>query len=102
VRVRFAAQAERELREIGAWIARDSPEHAVRFIKAIRQTARRIGDAPNGFPIVARYAARGIRRRAHGNYLLFFRVEASQVVILRIIHGARDYTALLDQEYGGQ
>jgi len=100
VKVRFSAQAERELREIGAWIARESPEHAVRFILALRQTARQIGGAPRGFPLIERYAAKGIRRRAHGNYLIFYRVEGSQIVILHIIHGARDYAALLGAEFG--
>ncbi len=31
-----------------------------------------------------------VRRAVHGNYLIFFRVEATSVQVLRFIHGKRD------------
>lgn len=42
-----------------------------------------------------RYERHGIRRRVHGNYLIFYRVETAKVVIVHILHGAIDYGAIL-------
>ena len=44
-----------------------------------------------------RYAASGVRRRVHGNYLIVYRVQDRRVV-LHILHGARDYAAVLFPE----
>lgn len=38
---------------------------------------------------------RGVRRRPHGNYLIFYRVTPESVEVLHILHGARDYEAVL-------
>ena len=53
---------------------------------------------PSAFPLVPRYEHRGIRLRVSGNYLIFYRVEVDRVVIVRILHGARDYEAVLFPE----
>jgi plasmid stabilization system protein ParE len=37
----------------------------------------------------------GIRRRPHGNYLIFYRVRESIVDVLHILHGARNYETIL-------
>ena len=37
----------------------------------------------------------GVRRRLHGNYLIFYRIEADRLVVLHVLHGARDYGAIL-------
>ncbi len=37
-----------------------------------------------------------MRRRVHGAYLILYRIGGERLDILRIIHGARDYPALLD------
>ena len=50
---------------------------------------------PNAFPLIARHAHEGIRRRVSGDYLIFYRVETGTVSIVRILHGARDYEPLL-------
>jgi len=47
------------------------------------------------FPLVPRYEATGVRRRGHGDYLIFYRVEAEKVIILHILHGARNYNTIL-------
>lgn len=49
-------------------------------------------------PLVPRYEHHGIRRRPQASYLIFYRIEDDRVVIIRILHGARDYEALLFPE----
>jgi plasmid stabilization system protein ParE len=45
---------------------------------------------------VPRHEHLGIRRRPFGNYLIFYRVGAIEVV--HVLHGARDYERLLFPE----
>ncbi|MGZ8218664.1 type II toxin-antitoxin system RelE/ParE family toxin [Methylomagnum sp.] len=50
---------------------------------------------PRAFPLIPRYERHGIRRRAHRDYLIFYRVGEGFVEVIHILHGARDYEALL-------
>jgi plasmid stabilization system protein ParE len=45
-----------------------------------------------------RYQHLGIRRRPFRDYLIFYRIEAGRITVLRIIHGARDYDRILDPD----
>jgi toxin ParE1/3/4 len=31
----------------------------------------------------------------HGNYLIFYRIDPDHVVVVHVLHGARDYEAIL-------
>ena len=94
----MTAEAERDLEKIGDWIGHDNPARAVTFIEEIQLTCRGLAEFPERFPLVPRYEDRRIRHRAKGNYLIFYRVEADKVVILHVLHGATDYSALLFPE----
>lgn len=50
---------------------------------------------PEAFSFVPRFERRGVRRRVYGNYLIFYQVEEARLVILHVLHGARDYGAIL-------
>ena len=95
MRVVFTETAKSDLFEIARFIARDSPTRARTFARELRATARSLGDRPLAFPLLDRFAQLGVRRRVHGNYLIFYRIDDATVVILRILHGARDYETLL-------
>ena len=88
-------EAEQDLEQIADYIARDNPRRALSFILELRNRCEELLDTPNGFAIVPRYERYGIRRRVHGNYLIFYRVETAKVVIVHILHGATDYGAIL-------
>lgn len=93
--VRLTAEAERDLEHIGNRIARDDPARAVTFIEEIQHACAGLTKFPERFPLVPGYEDRRVRHRAKGNYLIFYRVEPSTVVILHIVHGAMDYTSVL-------
>ena len=95
MKVVLTAEALDDLEQIGDYIARDNPVRAQTFIAELAAAARKIGEIPQGFPLVPRYERRGVRRCVHGSYLIFYRIEADRVSILHILHGARDYEALL-------
>ena len=93
--VEFGASAESDLERIGDYIAKDSPVRALSFVRELRETCLRLADAPQAFPLVARYGKFGIRRRVHGNFLIFYRVEPARIVVLHILHGAMDFERVL-------
>jgi toxin ParE1/3/4 len=98
LKVVFADAALQDLLEISSWIAEDSPRRALSFVGELRAACRGLGRYPRRFQLVSRYAGREIRRRVHGAYLIFYEVERSEIRIIRILHGARDYDPLLFPE----
>lgn len=91
----FSSEAESDLEQIADYIARDNPRRALSFIRELRKTCENLVENPNGFALVPRYEHHGIRRRVHGRYLIFYRVEIEKVVIVHVLHGATDYSAML-------
>lgn len=95
MKVTFAAEVFRDLEDIGEYIARDNPGRARTFVGELAAKARDIGRTPLGFEVVGRYRDLAVRRRPYGAYLIFYRVRDGQVEIVRILHGSRDYEAVL-------
>lgn len=95
MKVRFTTEAKADLQQIGDYIAKDNPSRALSFVDELEQKCLTIATSAKAFPLVPRYEKYGIRRRVHGSYLIFYRVEAEQVVIVHVLHGAMDYAAIL-------
>jgi toxin ParE1/3/4 len=95
MRVFLSAAALADLEEIGDWIARDNPARAVTFVHELREACETLAQSPERFAAVPRYKHLGIRRRVYGNYLIFYRIEIDVVDVLHVLHGARDYDAIL-------
>ena len=93
--VSFSAVAEADLERIGDHIARDNPRRATTFVAELIDCCMRLEQAPEGFPLLPRYAASGVRRRVHGNYLIFYKVTTAGITVLHILHGAQDYETIL-------
>jgi plasmid stabilization system protein ParE len=66
LKVVFSRNAERDLEAIGDWIAQDNRSRDLR-----------------------------LRRRVHGDYLIFYDVGTTSVEILHVLHGARDYAQII-------
>ena len=95
MKVVLSAEALSDLQHIGDYIARDNPAWARSFVAELLAKAGELADMPRAFPVVPRYAHLGVRRRVHGSYLIFYRVAEERVTVIHILHGARDYEALL-------
>jgi len=93
--VHITAEAEYDLEMIGDYIARDNPARALSFLHELRSKCLGLADMPERFPFVPRYETADVRRRVHGDYLIFYRVEPEKVVIIHILHGAQNYGAIL-------
>jgi toxin ParE1/3/4 len=99
MRFRVTAAAERDLVEIGDYIALDNKARARSFIAEIEARFVEIAKQP------ALYRLRdevmpGFRAAAHGRYLICFRSDDAEVVFMRVLHGARDVAATLSSMGG--
>lgn len=54
-----------------------------------------LGEFPRAYPLVPRYEDSGVRRRVHGNYLIFYRIGVDTIDVLHLLHGAMEYAPLL-------
>lgn len=95
MKIRFTAEAKADLQYIGDYIAKDNPARALSFVRELERKCRAIAASPKAFSLVPRYEQYAIRRSVHENYLIFYRIENEQLIILHILHGAMDYAAIL-------
>jgi toxin ParE1/3/4 len=93
----FSELAELDLEEIGDYIAADNPARAVSFVREIREHCTKIAKSPLAY--VARPdLGEGIRCCTHGRYMIFFLPSEREVLVVRVIHGARDLSGLFEDE----
>jgi len=100
-RVVRSGPAEVDLLEHLDYIGVDNPDAALRFIEAVEQAFERLSEMPE-IGSVRRFnnpRLSGVRVwpvPKFTKYLIFYQVTADSVRMLRILHGARDIPALLE------
>jgi plasmid stabilization system protein ParE len=98
VNVVITDEAALDLERIGDAIAVDNPGRAIAFVRELRVSCESLGEFPKAYPLVPRYEDSGVRRRVHGNYLIFYRIGADRIDVLHVLHGAMDYALILVPE----
>ena len=96
MRVEITAEAERDLAEIARYIAQDDVRKATEFIHELRSACEGLSNFPERFALVPRYGQLGIRHRVCGKHLIFYQIESERIVVIHVLHGARDYSDLFD------
>ncbi|MDY6785265.1 MAG: type II toxin-antitoxin system RelE/ParE family toxin [Cyanobacteriota bacterium] len=96
-------QVIRDLIELATYIAEDDLEASERFLTVAEQTFKQLGNLPRMGKLsqfsnpklvdVRQQPIKGFRK-----YLVFYRPTDLGVEILRVIHGARDLEAILDED----
>ena len=92
--VTFSPKSRQDLLDIGDYIAKDSRANARRFVAKLLEQCQRIGNAPLGY-VAREDLLPGLRMAALGHYVIFFRVIDDTVRIERVLHGARNLSAVL-------
>jgi len=90
--------AEADLEQIADYISAHNPARALSFVRELRDKCEALADAPRAYPLVPRYEHVGIRRRPHGDYLIFYRISVDTIDIVHILHGAQNYEPILFRE----
>lgn len=89
--------ADDDLVNAAAWIARDNPATAARFLGRAFATFDFIARWPEAAPWARLPAKRHQRIRCRPlprpfhNYLVFYRIKARRVDLLRVLHGATNW-----------
>ena len=98
MRLIFTEAAETDLETIGDYIALSNPFRAVSYIRELRGKCLELREMSQAFPLLPNHESAGVRRRVHGNYLIFYRINLQTIEILRVLHGAMDHERLIFSE----
>ena len=93
-KVVWSFQANSDLESIADFIAKDSPFYAASFVREVRDVSRTLDQFSERGHIVPEVGQPDIRELLVGKYRLIYNVEKSRVVILALIHGARELNRL--------
>ncbi|MGZ8158520.1 MAG: type II toxin-antitoxin system RelE/ParE family toxin [Methylobacter sp.] len=88
MRIVITDEAKADLVGIGEYIRPHNPARAASFINELLDRCGALADMPRAFPLVLRYESHGIRRCP-------YRVFEGLVEVIHVLHGARNYEALL-------
>ncbi|MEZ5788287.1 MAG: type II toxin-antitoxin system RelE/ParE family toxin [Xanthobacteraceae bacterium] len=89
--------AEDDLAEIWLHLATEaSPETASRFMEAVEAACEPLRQFPHSGAPRPRLAP-GLRVTFHYPYAIYYTPTAEAVVIVRVLHGARDVAAIVEQ-----
>ena len=92
-RFRQTAEAERDLLSIWRYIAEDNPTAATRLLLSIDEKCTLLADNPQLGPARPDIAP-DLRYFTAGHYLILYREVPDGVEIVRVLHGARNLTAI--------
>src|SRR5438132_13376807 len=81
-------EAEQDLRDAHAWYRKIAPVLGEQFISAVDQAITSASDNPLAFQALHRSLRRVLLRRFP--YALFFAAEESRIVVLGVLHQARN------------
>lgn len=93
LRVRRHPLAVEDLDEIWLTIASDNQRAADRLVEQVYAAETLIAEFPEIGEARPEFGG-GVRKWTVGNHVLFYRVEVDAIIVIRILHGARDFPAL--------
>jgi toxin ParE1/3/4 len=87
--------ARRQLGEIVEYIAKENLEASLKWLDTVETTLRLLSEQPGIGQSVQTKRFGTIRRRVVGSYLIYYRPIESGIVVLMVVHGARDQNRLV-------
>jgi plasmid stabilization system protein ParE len=90
-----------DLDALAEYIARDSPFYAAAFTRQILDASRSLNEFSEKGRIVPELGNPNVRELLIREYRLIYSIEQSHVVILALVHGARDLKAFWEKEKRG-
>ncbi len=100
-KVIWSYEATDDLDALAEYIARDSSFYAAAFIQQVLDISRSLNIFSERGRIVPELGNPDIRELLIREYRLIYNIKQSRVVILALVHGARDLKALWEKEKRG-
>lgn len=96
-KVVWSYEAVDDLDVLAKYIAKDSAFYAAAFTRQILDTSYSLNEFSDRGRIVPELGVSNIRELLIRGYRLIYRIEKSRVVILALVHGARDLKRLWEK-----
>ena len=96
--LRWSLAAERDLQSIEDFIAQDSPLRAVAFIDRLIRSAESLALTPRLGRMVPEFERPELREVIFRDYRVVYLLDEHDLVIVRVVHGARDLRSLVERE----
>jgi plasmid stabilization system protein ParE len=93
-RYRLTSQADVDVVEAWMYIAQDSVEAADRMVDRFTRTFEFLATHPGVGTAMDQYRP-GLRAFSVGSYVVFFLLQDEELLIYRVLHGARNFDDLL-------
>ena len=90
MKVHWTDTARDHLRAIHAYIARNSPEYALRVVDRLTRRSQQIADFPLSGRVVREFEHGQIREVLEGPYRIIYYIKPDQVDVLAVIHAAQE------------
>jgi len=90
VRVHWTDTAVKHLGAIHEYIARDSPQYALRIVDRLTRRSQQIGVFPMSGRVVPEFELEQIREVLEGPYRIIYYIKPDQVDVLAVIHAAQE------------
>jgi toxin ParE1/3/4 len=97
MRLRRSAIAEQDLLSIWDYIAADNPVAADRMLLRFEERFKSLLKFPYTGESQERFRP-GLRSIVEGSYIIFFEPRTNEILIYRVLHGARKWEDLLSEE----
>jgi plasmid stabilization system protein ParE len=94
MKVRFSPRSARDFHAITNWIAAERSNAARKVVRNLRAACLSLANRPYAYEFLAGRQADAIRRAPHSLYIICYRIEEEDVIILHILDGARDAPSL--------
>ena len=89
MKVYWTDTARDHLRSIHAYIARNSPEYALRVVDRLTRRSEQIADFPLSGRQVPEFGVPQIREVLEGPFRIIYYIKPDQIDVLAVIHGAQ-------------
>jgi addiction module RelE/StbE family toxin len=89
--IEWSRRARTDLRELNAYIAKDSPYYARRFTERIIASVEKLDDFPKiGRRVPEAEGREDVRELIYQGYRIIYLTRPEPVFIVTIVHGSRD------------
>jgi len=101
MKIEWTEPAAADLENIRDYIAKDSRFYALRFVERVFEILEKLIVFPNSGRVVPEAEDDSIREILFYSYRIMYRVRGERIVILAIIHGARDVGMIEPRPWNG-
>ena len=89
MKVHWTDTARDHLRAIHAYVARNSPQYALRVVDRLTRRSQQIADFPLSGREVPEFAVPQVREILEGSFRIIYYLKPDQIDVLAVIHGAQ-------------